>query len=523
MVSSSQSTLAQALDAAARTWPDKPFLRAGEEAVTFGQLDRVSDRVASGLLAYGIRPGDRVAVAGPNQPEWLYLFFAAAKIGAPVVTLNVRYRERELDHMLNQSAARLLLTPKAAGDFDFAAFYESFRHRVPSLDHVVFLDGPGFPGSSSFDDLAGDVDRDGLAAAASSTNGADPAVILYTSGTTGAPKGATLTHDSIRAAAAAQAAHLGTDDTDSYLGTMPFNHVGGITCTITAALLCGAEVALMPAFTPDDALRIIDRHRVTVAAGVPTMYALMLPRADAYDLTSVRYAVVGGSNADPALCERIAATFPNARLSNLYGLSETSGACVLSRADDELATVSRTLGVPIGGFQVRVVGPDGQPVPRGEDGELQVRGECVCAGYWRLPDETAATFLPGGWLATGDVVAHEPDGHLVLRGRTKEMYLRGGYNVYPVEVENVLTGHPGVAMAAGIGVPDPVLGEKGRYYVVPRPGADRPAPDDLRRYCGDRLADYKVPDQVVIVDELPLTPSGKVAKTVLKDRAETWY
>ncbi|WP_158887790.1 class I adenylate-forming enzyme family protein [Amycolatopsis anabasis] len=503
------------LAAAARTDGDRPFLRlTPESACTFGEMERLSARVASGLLGLGLRPGDRIAVSAPNQPEWLALFFGATRIGLVVVTLNPRYRETELEYMLNQSGARAVVTVPALPDFDFAAFYAGFRDRVPSVEHVITL-------GAEFDELAkSPVDAEALRAAESGVGPDTPAVILYTSGTTGRPKGAVLTHGSMLAAARGQAERLDMGPDEVFIGAMPLNHVGGITCTIAASLVARGSVVLLPAFVPAEAVRTIAEHRVTVFGGVPTMFTLAFARPEfaGTDVSSVRIALVGGSNADPALCVQMAERFPGARLSNLYGLSEVSGGCVLSAPGDDLATVSRTLGTPVAGVEVRVVDLEGREVTAGGEGELHVRGPGVARGYWDLPEESAETFLPGGWLATGDMVALEPDGHLVLRGRKKEMFLQGGYNVYPVEVENVLTAHPAVAMAAGIGVPDPVLGEIGRYYVVLKPG-ETADPEELIDFCRARLADYKAPKQLEIATELPLTPAGKIAKAALRAAA----
>lgn len=499
---------------------DKAFLHNGDETTTFAAFDELTDRVATGLLARGVAHGDRIALLGLNTPQWLAVFFAAARIGAIVVPLNVRYRESELSYMLGQSGARTVISVDTAGGFDFAAFFEGFREQAPGVtDHVFF--GDGFAGSGTFDELtAAPPAPSALADARRSVTPDDPLMILYTSGTTGRPKGAVITHRGILASASAQAAHFGTDDADVLLGHLPFNHVGGLTCTIMAALVSGAAVALLPAFSPDGALRAIERHRVTFLSAVPTMFVLMLGHETfaSRDLSSVRTCVAGGSNVEPALVEAIRRGFPQASLHGLYGLSESSGACVLSPLDDPPETVSRTLGRVIGDFEARVTGPDGAALPPGETGELHIRGACVAAGYWDMPEETAEVFHRDGWLATGDVVRMEPDGHLVLCGRKKEMYLQGGFNVYPVEIENLLTAHPKVALAAGIGVPDEVLGEVGRFYVVPRQDGEPPTAEELTAYCRDRLAGYKVPRQFVITTEVPLTPVGKIHKSLLKER-----
>jgi acyl-CoA synthetase (AMP-forming)/AMP-acid ligase II len=492
-------------DAAAQ---GRAFLHDGDATITSAEFDQLTDRVATGLLARGVSRGDRIGLLGLNTPQWLAAFFGAARIGAVVVPLNVRYRERELSHMLGQSGARLVISLDAVPDFDFAAFYES-----SGIPAVFFGTG--------FDDLtASSPDPAALAPARGAVQPSDPLMILYTSGTTGRPKGAVITHRGILASAHAQADHFGLSEDDVQLGHLPLNHVGGITCTVMSTLVSGGSVALLPAFSPDAALHAIERRGVTFLGAVPTMYVLMLGRPDLADrdLSSVRICVAGGSNLEPALAGEVRRAFPGAPLYNLYGLSESSGACVLSPLDDDPETVSRTLGAIIGDFEARVAGPDGAVLPPGEIGELQIRGDCVTAGYWDMPAETAEVFLPGGWLATGDMVEMEPDGHLVLRGRKKEMYIQGGFNVYPVEIENVLTGHPDVAMAAGIGVPDPVLGEVGRFYVVPRPAAEPPTAEELTAYCRDHLADYKVPRQFVITAEVPLTPVGKIHKALLKER-----
>jgi acyl-CoA synthetase (AMP-forming)/AMP-acid ligase II len=498
------------LRTAARQTHDRAFLVGEGEPVTFADLDARADRCAAGLAARGIVPGDRVAVAGLNTVDWLTLFFGATRVGAAVVTLNVRYRETELEYMLGHSGARMVVTPADVGGFDYPAMYAALRPRLPALESLVWFGDDGPDGFAALLSSSG--------AAQAEVDAGTPAVVLYTSGTTGRPKGAVLTHGSLLASARGQQERQQTGPDDVLVATLPFNHVGGLTCTVLHALVSRARVALIPAFSPGAALAAGARHGVTILTGVPTMYVLMLAelaKAD-HDLSTVRIAVAGGSNVDPPLARAMALAFPGARVQNLYGLSETSGACVMSAADDDLATVCETLGTPLSGVTVRVVDPvGGTEVPDGEDGELQVRGECLASGYWEMPAETADSFR-GGWLATGDMVIRRPDGHLVLRGRRKEMFLQGGFNVYPVEVENVLAAHPGVALAAGIGVPDDVLGEVGLYFVVPADPSSPPAVEELTAWCRERLADYKVPRRFEVRAELPTTPAGKIAKAQLR-------
>ena len=504
--------LSTLLRTAAAQHGDRPFLLGpGPHRVSFAELDRRADRCAAGLAARGIGVGDRVAVAGLNTADWLVLFFGAVRLGAAVVTLNVRYRETELEYMLGQSGTRLVVSPAELAGFDYRELYATLSPRLPGLEAVVFfgVDGPdGFSALLASDGEAPQVPLDE----------ASPAVVLYTSGTTGRPKGAVLTHGSLLASAGGQRERQSTGTDDVLVATLPFNHVGGITCTVLHALVAGAAVAMLPAFSPVGALEAAAEHRATVLAGVPTMYVLMLaelakaPR----DLSGVRIAVAGGSNVDPPLARAMAEALPCAHVENLYGLSETSGACIISAVDDDLPTVCETLGTPLSGVEVRVADPvTGAEVADGEDGELQVRGASVAAGYWEMPTETAEAFR-GGWLATGDMVTRRASGHLVLRGRRKEMFLQGGFNVYPVEVENVLAEHPAVALAAGIGIPDDVLGEVGLYFVVPRDPAAPPSAAELTDWCRERLADYKVPRRIEVRGDLPTTPAGKIAKAQLR-------
>lgn len=519
-----RTTHADLLRSAAEQFPDKVFLEAtsasGEaQSVSFTDLEERSRRIAAGLLERGVRHGDRIAVAAPNQVEWLELFYGVTRIGAVLVTLNVRYREAELRYMLNQSGARMVVTSAQADGFDFVDFYTGFRDEVPDVDEVIFL---GDGEDHSYTSLIGDTEATELSRHEAEVVPEDPALILYTSGTTGRPKGAVLTHRSMIASASGQVDRLRTTTDDVYLCVMPFNHVGGITCSVTASLLTGSTLVLPSAFSPAGALADVEKHRVSIFAGVPTMWSLMLshPTFAASDTSAVRLAIVGGSNVEPTLAATMLAAFPGARLSNLYGLSESSGASVMSAPDDSVEQVSNSLGTALAGVQARVVGLTGHQVASGDEGELQLRGDSIATGYWDRPEETSQTYVEGGWLRTGDMVTMDPDGHIHLRGRLKEMFVQGGYNVYPVEVENVLTSHPAVAMVAGIGVPDPILGEVGCYYVVRQP-EHQVFEDELLEHCRRQVADYKVPKQIVMVDDLPTTPSGKIAKASLRERHQS--
>jgi fatty-acyl-CoA synthase len=510
----------EVLDQAARDVPDKTcYLFSGKE-YTFKDVDELSDRLACGLLQLGIQKGDRIGIIALNQPEWVFTYFAAAKIGATVVGLNVRYRDMELGYMLNQSETRAVVTLASLGDqMDYVDYFEGFREKVPSVEHFIFIGGQGFAGSHCFEDLLNtEVDRKALAAAKSAVKPEDLMIIIYTSGTTGLPKGAAVTNGSQLAAALAQAEHTKIGPDDLVQVAAPLNHVGGITCGIMNMMLGRAAIELIPVFDPNVVIEQAKATPPTIMAGVPTMHVLILmnEKFGSLNTDSVRLVITGGSNSEPSLLRSLYDAFPRATVMNLYGLSESSGALVVSPWDSDFDSTVKSIGKPIGGFEVKAVDKEGRELPRGEIGELHFKGKGIAAGYFRMPEETAAAFDAEGWLHTGDMGYIDEQGYIVLMGRLKEMYIQGGFNVYPVEVENLISKHPKVAMVAGIGVPDPVLGEIGRYYIIPKPGEEL-TEEEIKSYCKEHLADYKVPKEIVFRAELPLTPVGKIMKSKLKE------
>ncbi|WP_040778752.1 class I adenylate-forming enzyme family protein [Nocardia pneumoniae] len=480
---------------------------------TFREMNERSDRIAAGLLRKRIRPGDRVAVLSTTTPDWIAVYFAAAKIGAVLVGLSVRYRETELAHIISDSGARMVITVPSHEGTDFLSVLAKLRPGLPQLETVVTF---GEGGDATFDELleAPTGDRR-LAEAEAAVTPLDPVMIIYTSGTTGKPKGATLTHGSQLAAAQAQARHMRLHNRDVLPAAVPLNHVSGITCCVLAALVAHARVILLETFDPREIAALFGTADLTLWLGVPTMHTLLLnrPELDMVDTSKVRLVVTGGANAEPSLLERLTTRFPNATVMNLYGLSETSGAVVMTSWDDDRDTLAHSIGRPLAGVEMKIADSAGIEVPIGQTGELLVRSPSLMGGYRNMPHETADV-IDEGWLHTGDMACVSTQGSIALRGRAKEMFVQGGFNIYPVEVENVLTAHPAVVMAAGVGVPDPVLGEIGRYYVVLAPGAET-AEGDLKAFCAARIADYKVPKEIMIREELPLTPAGKIQKSSL--------
>lgn len=512
-----EKTIPSALQRAVQENGDKVFLYEGEKSLTFRQLDEITDRFAHSLLKQGLKKGDHIGLLALNQMEWLISFFAATKIGVGIVALSPRFRETELTYMLNHSEAKAVISIGEFGDYSFADAFESLQDKLETVETYIFL-GEGFDGSLSFQQMLDQpVHSKELSRQKQMVEKDDLSIMIYTSGTTGKPKGVMITHESILASAQAQADHFSVTEKDVAVGSLPFNHVGGITCTVMVALLTHSSITLVPFFHPQQVLTAIETFKATILGAVPTMY-LMLFSTDNIEkgnLDSLRLAIVGGSNVEAALAEKINQVMPNASLVNLYGLSESSGACVLSKLTDDVEKVKASIGVPIGNFKTKVVDQEGKSLKIGEEGELAIKGACVAKGYYRDEDKTKEAFTDDGWLYTGDIVSQDEAGYLSFKGRVQEMFIQGGFNVYPIEIENVLTSHKAVQMAAGIGVPDDFLGEIGRYYIVKTPGVKVTA-DELLEHCEKYLADYKVPRQIVFKEELPMTPAGKIQKSLLK-------
>jgi acyl-CoA synthetase (AMP-forming)/AMP-acid ligase II len=481
---------------------------------SWATLDAAADQMACGLLALGLQRGDRIGILALNQIEWLLLFYAAAKVGVGVVGLSVRYRDNDLGHMLADAQVKVVFTVQQHEGCDFITMLERLGRSLPALRHVVAIDGHGLTSLQAL--AATPIDAGKLAAARRRVLADDLAMVIYTSGTTGRPKGAGLTHRSLLASAAAQAAHLKLGMADVLHMATPLNHVGGITCGVLAHLVGGGTLVLVPEFKAGPVLQLMSRYRPTIVAGVPTMLTLLLMHAavDAVDFSAVRLVFSGGANVDPVLLERLQQRMPQATLMNIYGLSETSGGIVMTpwqASDDDRL---HCLGTPFAGAQLRVAGPAGEALAAGQVGELWFKGCGTVPGY--IGAAAGQGFSPDGWLMTGDLGSVDARGLITLKGRKKDMYIQGGFNVYPAEVEALICRHPQVLMAAVISVADPVLGEIGRACVVARPGVAL-ASAELRQWCAEHLADYKVPRQWQLCDELPMTPAGKIHKAALRE------
>ncbi|WP_432515110.1 long-chain-fatty-acid--CoA ligase [Kineococcus sp. SYSU DK001] len=485
-------SFAQMLTEHARTRPGQVAVRLDEHALTWHDLDEATARVAALLRAHGVRPGDRVALVLPNVPQFPVLYHGVLRAGAVVVPMNPLLRGREVNHHFADSGAVLALVWHAVADAAHAG-------AVGTGTRVVVVDPAA--------DLLAGVDPD---PAAHEPGPGDTAVILYTSGTTGSPKGAELTHHNLVSnAVTSQERLLRLGAGDVVLGALPLFHAFGQTCAMNTALVAGRTLTLLPRFSAAAALAVVQRDRVTHFAGVPTMYVALLnePGAEGFDLSSWRSCVSGGASLPVEVLRGFEARF-GVQVLEGYGLSETSPVASFNHPD--AVRKPGTIGVPVHGCEMDLRGPDGTPVTDGV-GEIVVRGENVMKGYWRNEAATAAAFTEDGWFRTGDLATRDGDGYYAIVDRAKDMIDRGGYNVYPREVEEVLYEHPAVEQAAVVGFPDPLVGEEVGAAVVLKEGATA-TPQELQQHVKDALAAYKYPRRVWIVSELPKGPTGKILK-----------
>lgn len=504
-------------DAAARAPEALAYVFFGRK-INFRELDEASNRLAMGFLNAGIKKGDRIGIIALNQPQWLYSYFAAAKIGAAVVGLSPRHPKPELKRLLNQSRPTAMVSLKTHGDMDYVDFFSRLRKNFKSPAHCFFIGGEGFAGSASLESLLEtEVDLHTLGKAKALVQPDDKIMFAFTSGTTGHPKAAAISHKSQLASARAQALHIRLKEQDLSILTMPLSHVGGITIGALSMLLARAGCILIPVFLPEEVIRQASEYNPTIMGGFPTMHTMLMMHEGfkGLDTSGVRLIITGGSNAEPEMVKNLHKSYPESTLMNMYGLSETSGGAIMSPWNCGHMDVARTIGKPLGDFKIKIVGMEGQTLAKGETGEIYIKGDCVVTGYFRQPEETNKAIDQNGWLCTGDMAYLDDEGFIVLMGRRTEMYIQEGLNVYPVEVEDMLSTHPKVSMAAGIGVPDPVYGEVGRYYIVAQNGTD-PTEEELKRFCVQNVADYKVPMQIVFRSHLPMTPLGKIKKSELR-------
>lgn len=503
--------LATLLDMSARRNPGKVAVIFEQMHLRYAEVNGAANKIANGLAAMGVKRGDHVAIMLPNAPHFVICYYAILKLGAAVVPLNVLFKRHEVEYHLKDSDAVALIAWE--GFLGEAA--EGFA-AAETCKHLIVAQTPGSTttlpdGARPLDALMADTPPTFVTA---DTNPDDTAVILYTSGTTGRPKGAELSHSNMLMNAVVGAEKvIKTAEDEIGLATLPLFHSFGQTCVMNSLFYAGATITLLPRFEPQKALEIMARDKVTFFAGVPTMYFYLLnfPTAGDYDLSSLRRCVSGGSAMPVEVMHAFNRKY-NVTILEGYGLSETSPVASFNQIDHE--PVPGSIGTPIWGVDMRCVDADGNEVARGELGEIAIRGHNVMKGYYKRPDATAEA-IRDGWFYSGDVAYMDEQGFFFIKDRVKDMILRGGFNVYPREIEEVLYAHPAIAEAAVIGIPNEALGEEIRAVVALKPGQSA-SEQEVIAYCKERLAAYKYPRSVQFRDSLPKTATGKILKRELK-------
>ena len=513
-------TIGGNFDATVRAFGDREALvdRSAARRWTYAELAADVDALALGLLELGVSKGERVGIWAPNCAEWTLTQYATAKIGAILVNINPAYRTSELEFVLNQSGSRLLVAAEKLKTPGYAGMIAEVRPRCPGLSDVVLL---GSPEWESLLEAGRRADRRALDHIELDID--DPINIQYTSGTTGFPKGATLSHHNILNNGFFVGELCNYTEADRICIPVPFYHCFGMVMGNLAATSHGACMVIpSPAFDPAATLRAVQDERCTSLYGVPTMFIaeLSVPDFADYDLSSLRTGIMAGSPCPVEVMKQVIERMSMTEVGICYGMTETSPVSTQTRADDSLHRRVSTVGRVGPHLEVKVIDPaTGVTVPRGTPGELCTRGYSVMLGYWEQPDKTGEAVDSARWMHTGDLAVMDEEGYLAVTGRIKDMVIRGGENVYPREIEEFLHTHPDILDAQVIGVPDAKYGEELMAWVRLRPGVPALTAESLREFCTGKLAHYKIPRYVHIVDDFPMTVTGKVRKVEMRERA----
>lgn len=516
-------TLVGLLAWAADTYGDHPAIEDGSRTITFAELPGQASRVGRGLIALGVGHGDRVAIWAPNIWEWVVAALGIQAVGGVLVPINTRYKGGEARALLSRSGCRVLMTVQGFLDTDYLDLLDKVGGVPDGIEAIVLLRGKGPEGTLDLGELL----RGGEAVPGATAEKRASAVapddlsdILYTSGTTGHPKGVMTTHAQSLRVFRDWTGIVGLTHGDRYLVVAPFFHCFGYKAGWLACLMAGATILPQSVFDAGAVLARIAPERVTVLPGPPALYQTLLGRDDLgdHDLSSLRLAVTGAAAIPVELIEDMKSRLGFDTVITGYGLTESTGVATMCRFDDDPETIATTSGRAIPDVEVQVVDDDGIELPRGEPGEVVVRGYNVMLGYLDDPGATAEAIDSAGWLHTGDIGVMDSQGYLRITDRKKDMFIMGGFNCYPAEIENLMLAHPDLVQVAVIGIPDARMGEVGMAFAVLRGGA-RLSGDDLLGWCQAKMANFKVPRRVEIVDALPTNAVGKVQKFVLRRQA----
>jgi len=496
----------------------------GELRLSYEQLGQRINEAARALMASGIEPGDRVGIWAPNSWEWVVAALGTHAAGAVVVPVNTRFKGREAAYVLGKAGAKILFTVTDFLGVDYIELLSKAEEQ-PDIGEIVVLRGPTPDGGTSFVDFvdrSAMVDEKSLEARSSAVQPDDLCLVMFTSGTTGMPKGAMLPHGPVLRGFTDWSEIIGLREDDRYLIINPFFHSFGLSAGILACLMTGAANLPHPVFDVPAVMRRVAEENISVLPGPPAIYQTILnhPDLDQFDLSTLRLAATGAAPIPVDLVVAMRETLGFETVVTGYGLTEGTGLATMCRHDDDAETIATTSGRAMPDIEVRVVDDAGNEVPRGEPGEIWLRGYNVMPGYLDDRGQTAETIDSEGWLRTGDIATMDVRGYVKITDRKKDMFIVGGFNTYPAEIESIMGSHPDLAQIAVVGVSDQRLGEVGVAFVIATAGS-KPDPDEVIAWCREQMANYKVPRQVHVVDELPLNASNKVLKYELRERAST--
>jgi fatty-acyl-CoA synthase len=513
-------TIGSNFDRVAASYPERDALVVPHQEVrwSYAELAERVDRLARGLVAMRLRPGERMGIWALNCAEWVLVQYASAKAGVILVNINPAYRTSELEYVLNQSGCRLLISASAFKSSDYEGMVEEVAPRCQDLERTVFLDSEGW------EEMLGAADAGASLPAGLQFD--DPINIQYTSGTTGFPKGATLTHHNILNNGFFIGEVCGYTCEDRVCIPVPFYHcfgmvLGNLACTTHGACI----VVPAPSFDPRATLRTVQEERCTSLYGVPTMFIaeLDLPDFEDFNLTSLRTGIMAGSPCPVEVMRKVIDRMHMTDVTICYGMTETSPVSTQTAADDDLDHRTATVGRVHPHVEIKIVEPaTGECVERGTTGELCTRGYCVMLGYWNDAEQTAHAIDRAGWMHTGDLATMDQAGYVNIVGRSKDIIIRGGENIYPREIEEFLYAHPDISDVQVVGVPNERYGEEVAAFVIPRvPGTLDP--EAVREFCRGKIAHYKIPRYVIPVEEFPMTITGKIQKFKLREQAIEWF
>jgi HIP---CoA ligase len=518
MTGVSPTTVPELLAAAAERFTDREALIDGRSRLTFGALLGAAHTAARAYVAAGVQPGDRVAIWAPNRAEWVLALLGAHLVGAAVVPINTRFKGAEAAYVLGRSRATVLVITGPFLGVDYHGLLAPHRGELPSLERVIILGDAGPQGWGAFLEGSERVTEDEIRGRADAVKAEDMSDLLFTSGTTGEPKAVVASHGQTVRAYDDWSRLAGLREGDRYLVVNPFFHSFGYKAGILACLHRGATIIPHAVFDPRTVIETVEEEAVSVLPGPPTLFQAMLSRLGGHPLSAtLRLAITGAANVPTDLIFRMRDELGFDDVLTGYGLTEATGVVSSCRIGDGIETVSRTCGAPLPDVEVKVVDDNDAELPLGDAGELLVRGYNVMQGYFEAPERTAEVITADGWLRTGDIAVISDDGYISITDRKKDVFIVGGFNAYPAEIENAMSRLPGVSQVAVIGVSDERLGEVGVAFVVP---AGDVALDEASviSWCRENVANFKVPRAVYILESLPMNASGKVLKDELRKR-----